>query len=48
MLLQFAIDVGPPAILIVRAATHLQLRYERAIAPLVGAPGPVGAAGAIR
>lgn len=42
------IDVGPPAILIVRAATHLQLRYERAIAPLVGAPGPVGAAGAIR
>lgn len=40
------LDVGPPSILIARAATHLQLRYERAIAPLVGAPGPVGAAGA--
>ena len=42
------IDVGPPAILIARAATHLQLRYERTIAPPVGALGPVGVAGAIR
>lgn len=42
------IDVGPPAILIVRAATHLQLRHERARALPVGALGPVGVAGAIR
>ena len=36
------LDVGPPAILIVRAVTHLQLRYERARA------SPVGVVGAIR
>ncbi len=33
------LGVGPPAILIARAATHLQLRYERARAPPIGAAG---------
>lgn len=42
------LDVGPSSILIARAVTHLQIRHEGAIAPLVGAPGPVGVAGAIR
>lgn len=48
MLSQFALGVGPPAILIARAVTHLQLRRKRTIAPPVGALGPVGVAGAIR